>query len=69
MKDQQQVIHRRHTENTKRIQYVIKLRLCWRMSVPVPVCLCTDHGELVGRGPVLKQQVDDVGVALLSGLV
>lgn len=31
--------------------------------------MCTDHGELVGRGPVLKQQVDDVGVALLSCLV
>lgn len=39
------------------------------VSVSVLLCVCTDHGELVGRGPVLKQQVDDVSVALLSCLV
>lgn len=39
------------------------------------MCACvffsagTDHGELVGRGSVLKQQIDDVGVALLRCLV
>lgn len=35
----------------------------------VCVSWCTDYSQLVGRGSVLKQQVDDVGVALLSGLV
>lgn len=30
---------------------------------------CTDRGELVGGGALLEQEVDDVGVALLSGLV
>lgn len=31
-------------------------------------CL-THHGQLIGRGSVLQQQVDDVGVALLRRLV
>lgn len=35
----------------------------------VCVSWCTDDSQLVGRGSVLKQQVDNVGVALLSGLV
>ena len=33
-----------------------------------PSCL-THHGQLIGRGSVLQQQVDNVGVALLRRLV
>lgn len=73
--DQQEVIHSREADRKQSTKehsvchQASALLECECVFVSVPVCLCTDHSELVGRGPVLKQQVDDVGVALLSCLV
>jgi len=70
MREQQEVIHTRRTENTKEHSvFHPASALVECVCVCVCVCLCADHSELVGQGPALKQQVNDVGVALLSRLV